>query len=313
MPELPEVETILRDLGPRLAGRRVTGARSSRLLRCIPSEAGRGAFPACLVGRRIVGARRRGKYLLLGLDDGRELLVHLGMTGRLVLESAAQRAAKHLHLELRLAGLNSVLRFYDPRRFGRVALGRPEELARRCGLGRLGLEPLEVSAAEIARALGARAKRLKALLLEQTAVAGLGNIYADEALWRSRLHPERAASTLSAAQALELARHIRRVLGEAVRHRGSSVDDYVDGSGRPGSFQKRLRVYGREGLPCKRCGAKIVRLQVAGRSTHICPQCQRRRPEALRVRPGTWAGRATQVSGRTLTRRRGRRSPPAGS
>jgi formamidopyrimidine-DNA glycosylase len=203
------------------------------------------------------------------------------MTGRLVLERAAQRAAKHLHLEIRLAGLKEALRFYDPRRFGRVALGRREELSRCCGLGSLGLEPLEGSAAEIARALGARAKRLKALLLEQTAVAGLGNIYADEALWRSRLHPERVASTLSAAEALDLARHIRRVLGEAVRHRGSSVDDYVDGSGRPGSFQNCLRVYGREGLPCKRCGAKIVRLQIAGRSTHICPQCQRRRPEAL--------------------------------
>jgi len=286
MPELPEVETILRDLRPRLVGRRVAAARASRLLRCIWPPAGRRAFAASLVGRRLAGARRRGKYLLLGLDDGRELLVHLGMTGRLVLERAALRAGRHLHLELRLAGLTDALRFYDPRRFGRVALGRPEELARRCGLGRLGLEPLASSPALIARALGARAKRLKALLLEGTAVAGLGNIYADEALWRSRLHPERRASTLSAAEALDLARHIRRVLAEAVRRRGSSVDDYVDGSGRPGSFQERLRVYGREGRPCPRCGTGIVRIQVAGRSTHLCPQCQRRPAALTRRRRG---------------------------
>jgi formamidopyrimidine-DNA glycosylase len=197
------------------------------------------------------------------------------MTGRLVLEPAGRPAGKHLHLELRLKGLKDALRFYDPRRFGRVALGRPEELSRSCGLGRLGIEPLASSAPQIARALRARAKRLKALLLEQTAVAGLGNIYADEALWRSRLHPERVASALSAAEASTLARHIRQVLGEALAARGSSVDDYVDGSGRPGSFQNYHQVYGREGLPCKRCGTKIVRLQIAGRSTHICPKCQK--------------------------------------
>ena len=274
MPELPEVETILRDLRPRLAGRRIERARTSRLLRCVPALARRAAFPKCLVGRSIAGLRRRGKYLLIALDDGRELMVHLGMTGRLVLEPAGRSAGKHLHLALGLAGLGVELRFYDPRRFGRVALGRPEELARSCGLGRLGLEPLESSPAEIARALGARSKRLKALLLEQTAVAGVGNIYADESLFRARLHPERSAATLSGAEALRLARALRQVLAEAVRRRGSSVDDYVDASGLPGSFQKVLRVYGRAGRPCRRCGTKIVRLQIAGRSTHFCPRCQ---------------------------------------
>jgi formamidopyrimidine-DNA glycosylase len=290
LPELPEVETILRDLRPRLAGRRIGRARASRLLRCIPAgrgavssqplrtgnrDPGTAAFPQCLVGRRVVGLRRRGKYLLIGLDDGRELMVHLGMTGRLVLEPAGRSPSKHLHLALRLAGLGRELRFYDPRRFGRVALAPPEELARCCGLGWLGLEPLESSAAEIARALAARKKRLKALLLEQTAVAGVGNIYADEALWRAGIHPRRVASTLSGAQALRLARALKGVLAEAVRLRGSSVDDYVDAAGLPGGFQKVLRVYGRAGRPCRRCGARVLRRQIAGRSTHFCPRCQK--------------------------------------
>ncbi|HOX05600.1 MAG TPA: bifunctional DNA-formamidopyrimidine glycosylase/DNA-(apurinic or apyrimidinic site) lyase [Planctomycetota bacterium] len=275
MPELPEVETIARDLRPRLAGRRIAAARASRLLRCVPASARREDFPGCLVGRRVTGVLRRGKYLLIGLDDGRELMVHLGMTGRLVLEGARKPAGKHTHLELRFAGLAEALRFNDARRFGRVALGRRAELAACCGLGRLGIEPLESSVREVAAALRSRPKRLKGLLLEGTAVAGAGNIYADEALFRARLHPERVAAGLSAAEALSLARHLKQVLAEAVRRRGSSVDDYVDGSGLPGSFQKYHRVYGRTGQPCRNCGTKIVRLQVAGRSTHICPRCQR--------------------------------------
>jgi formamidopyrimidine-DNA glycosylase len=275
MPELPEVETIARDLRSRLTGRRISGARGSRLLRCVPAGAKPEAFPRCLLGRTVAGVGRRGKYLLLSLDDGRELMVHLGMTGRLVLEPGARRAAKHTHLELRFAGLDEALRFNDARRFGRVALGRRGELAECCGLGRLGIEPLESPARAVAAAIRSRGKRLKALLLDQTAVAGAGNIYADEALFRARLHPERVASKLSAAEALSLARHLQAVLAEAVRRRGSSVDDYVDGSGLPGNFQKYHRVYGREGRPCRNCGARIVRLQIAGRSTHICPRCQR--------------------------------------
>ncbi len=276
MPELPEVETIARDLHPHLAGRRISAARASGLLRCVPAGAKRESFPKCLVGRTVRSVGRRGKYLLLALDDGRELMVHLGMTGRLVLEPASKPTDKHMHLELGFAGLAGLLRFVDARRFGRVSLGTREELERSCGLGGLGIEPLESSAREIAAAIRARSKRLKALLLEQGAVAGAGNIYADEALFRARLHPERVASGLSEAEALALARHLQAVLREAIRRRGSSVDDYVDGSGAPGSFQKYHRVYGREGLPCRNCGTKIVRLQIAGRSTHICPKCQRK-------------------------------------
>jgi formamidopyrimidine-DNA glycosylase len=274
---LPEVETIARDLRPRLTGRRIAAASASRLLRCVPATAKAEDFPECLIGRKVTGVNRRGKYLLIALDDGRELMVHLGMTGRLVLEPAGKPAAKHTHLELRFAGLDALLRFNDARRFGRVSLGRRAELEACCGLGKLGIEPLESSAQAIAAALRLRPKRLKGLLLEGTAVAGAGNIYADEALFRARLHPERVASGLSAAEALRLARHLKRVLAEAIRLRGSSVDDYVDGSGAPGSFQERHRVYGRAGRPCRNCGAKIVRLQVAGRSTHICPRCQRKR------------------------------------
>ena len=284
MPELPEVETILRDLRPHVAGRRIVAARASRLLRSAPSPR---RLARELPGRTIRRLRRRGKYLLLGLDDGRELLVHLGMTGRLVLEAPARPEGQHLHLALRLTGLDRELRFYDPRRFGRVALGWPRELAAGCGLGRLGVEPLATPERELARLLASQRKRLKAMLLDQSPVAGIGNIYADEALWRARLHPNRVAAALAPSEALRLARAIRSVLREAIRQRGSSVADYVDGSGQPGRFQDSHCVYGREGRSCPRCGAAVVREQIAGRSTHFCPRCQPLSPssEAALPRP----------------------------
>lgn len=297
MPELPEVETIARGLRPRVVGRRVERARAGALLRSRPAPA---LLARGLAGRRIAGLRRRGKYLLFALDDGRALMVHLGMTGRLVLEPSGQPAGKHLHLVAALAGRGQELRFYDPRRFGRVALGREEALARCCGLGGLGLEPLSASPAEIARALRARRKRLKALLLDQTAVAGLGNIYADESLWRAKLHPERVAAELSAGEALRLGRAIRAVLRQAVAMRGSSVGDYVDALGAPGRYQERHRVYGRAGRSCPRCGARIRRRAVAGRSTCFCPRCQRQTLRmAARKRPAS--SRAATLAPRTRT------------
>jgi len=271
MPELPEVETIVRGLRPHLVGRRVAAARGSRLLRALPSRA---AVLRGLPGRRLVRLRRRGKYLLADLDDGRTLLVHLGMSGRLVLEGAGVRPGKHLHLAVRLAGLDAELRFYDPRRFGRVALGRPGELAARTGLGGLGLEPLDSSAGRIAAAIRSRDKRLKALLLEQRAVAGLGTNYADEALFRAGLHPERTGASLGGEEALLLGREIRAVLAEAVAGGGSTIGDYVRHDGSAGSYQQRHLVYGRAGQPCPRCGLRLVRLVVAGRGTHLCPRCQ---------------------------------------
>jgi formamidopyrimidine-DNA glycosylase len=273
MPELPEVETIVRGLRPHIEGRRFARAHGSRLLRALPSRA---AVLRALPGRRLVRLWRRGKYLLADLDDGRALLVHLGMSGRLVLEPGAQEPAKHLHLATRLTGLSAEVRFYDPRRFGRVALGTLDQLAAWTGLGALGIEPLESSPQEIATAIRSRNKRLKALLLEQGAVAGLGNIYADEALFRAGLHPERSAGSLREGEAMRLAREIRAVLTEAVAGGGSTIGDYVRHDGSAGAYQDRHLVYGREGQPCPRCGRRLVRLAVAGRSTHVCPRCQPR-------------------------------------
>ncbi len=272
MPELPEVETVVRGLAPHLEGRKITAARSSRLLRALPSAR---RLARGLVRRRVARLWRRGKYMLVDLDDGRALLVHLGMSGRLVLEPLRSRPEKHLHLAVRLTGLGAELRFYDPRRFGRVALGRIDELARWTGLGRLGIEPLEASPGEIAAALRARPKRLKALLLEGGAVAGLGNIYADEALFRAGVHPERVASTLGDAEALCLGHEIRAVLEEAIASGGSTIGDYVGPDGEAGAFQESHLVYGREGEKCPRCGRKIVRREIAGRGTHFCPGCQK--------------------------------------
>lgn len=272
MPELPEVETIVRGLAPHLEGRKVTAARSSRLLRALPSAR---RVTRGLLGRKVARLWRRGKYMLVDLDGPKTLMVHLGMSGRLVLEPLRSKPEKHLHLAVRLRGLRAELRFYDPRRFGRVALGGIDELAAWTGLGRLGIEPLDSSPAQIAGALRGRDKRLKALLLEGGAVAGLGNIYADEALFRAGLHPERKASTLSEDQALCLGNEIRAVLAEAIASGGSTIGDYVRHDGRPGSFQDSHLVYGREGERCPRCGRKIVRREIAGRGTHFCPKCQK--------------------------------------
>ncbi len=262
----------MRGLRPHLEGRKITAARSSRLLRALPSAR---RLTRGLLGRKVVRLWRRGKYLLADLDGSKTLMVHLGMSGRLVLEPLRSESRKHLHLAIRLRGLRTELRFYDPRRFGRVALGGIDELARWTGLGRLGIEPLDSSPAEIAGALRGRDKRLKALLLEGGAVAGLGNIYTDEALFRAGIHPERKVSSLSESQALCLGNEIRAVLAEAIASGGSTIGDYVRHDGRPGAFQDSHLVYGREGEKCPRCGRKIVRSQIAGRGTHFCPKCQK--------------------------------------
>ncbi len=272
LPELPEVETVVRGLRPHVEGRRITRVRRSNLLRALPS---RGKVAGGLAKRCVLRLWRRGKYCLGDLDDGRTLMVHLGMSGQLVLEPLDEKPRKHMHLGLRLAGLKAELRFYDPRRFGRVALGSIDELAEWTGMGKLGLEPLEHDAEEIADAIRARNKRLKALLLEGSAVAGAGNIYADESLFRAGLHPLRVASSLRRGEAVRLARELQDVLRKAISGGGSTIGDYVRHDGQQGGFQDQHLVYGRQGEPCPRCGRRIRRLEVAGRGTHVCTRCQR--------------------------------------
>jgi len=270
VPELPEVETYARDLARVLPGRVFRGAVvtwPNQLPANEPAE-----FARRIAAQRVAGVSRRGKYLLLALPRD-TLVVHLKMSGRLILAAAAEPPDRHAHVVLALDG-GDELRFRDPRKFGRVyLLERTEAL-----LGPLGPEPLEpaFTAAALARRLAGRRARLKPLLLDQRFVAGLGNIYADESLWAAGLHPLRVAGTLSAGEAATLQRSIRHVLERAVAARGSSLSDggYRDLTGNPGEMQGSLAVYGRSGAPCPRCGTAVRRLLVAGRGTHLCPRCQ---------------------------------------
>lgn len=263
MPELPEVETTRRRLLPLLLGQRLRGIRHQDPLRYRHTERA--------AGRRVEGVERRGKFLLLSLSGGLEAVVHLGMTGGFRLEKTPHTRAEFL-LE------RGVLYFHDPRRFGRILVveaGRYEELPL---LRRLGPEPLSEAFTFPGFLQGLRqsARPLKALLLDQTLVAGVGNIYADEALFRARLNPLRPARSLGEAEAQRLFQAIREVLAEAVALGGSTLSDrtYQQPDGLPGSFQERHAVYGRAGLPCPTCGAPIARRVVAGRGTHFCPRCQ---------------------------------------
>lgn len=270
MPELPEVETIRRSLWPRIAGARIrrVAVRERRLRRPIAAD-----FEARLEGRRIDGIDRRGKYLLFQLDDRRTLLVHLGMSGHLALKPAGARDEPHEHVRLTL-DRRLALVFHDPRRFGLMRVGRPDELVE---LRRVGRDPLaECWTADTWRAL-VRQRRLpiKNLLMDQRVFAGIGNIYANETLYAAGIRPRRRASGLRQREVERLAAAVRRVLEKAVRLGGSSISDYRDADGKPGFFQIHHAVYDRSGQPCRRCGAPIRRILLSGRSTFYCPRCQR--------------------------------------
>ncbi len=270
MPELPEVETYARDLAPLLAGRIFRGAWCdwpAQLPRNTPAELGER-----IRGQRVRQLGRRGKYLAIRLDDD-WLLVHLKMSGRLVLAPGAQPADRHVHTILLLDD-GAELRLRDPRKFGRVYLvADPTSV-----LGPLGPEPL---AADFTRqrlqcCLRRRRGRLKSLLLNQSVIAGIGNICADESLWLARLHPLRTADSLTADETARLHRAIRTVLRRAVAARGTTLADggFRDLTGNPGEMQGTLNVFRRTGQPCPRCGEAVVRIRVGGRGTHLCPACQ---------------------------------------
>jgi formamidopyrimidine-DNA glycosylase len=273
MPELPEVETVVRGLQLTLPGRQIMSVRLGKT-DFIDDPA---AVERELPGKTIAGVRRIGKYLVfdLQLPNGAPadstLLVHLGMTGRLVVTSPGAPVLPHTHAFLPLND-GRELRYTDVRRFGRIAvLANGSQAA---ALGKLGLEPLEMSEEQFAEKLHGRRAPIKSVLLNQHVLRGVGNIYADESLWRARIHPMRIAANLSAKQVRALYRAVRSVLNAAIRLRGSSVSDYVDSEGQRGSFQQRHRVYQRHGEKCARCGTKIQRIIVAGRSSHYCPRCQ---------------------------------------
>ncbi|HEX5466051.1 MAG TPA: bifunctional DNA-formamidopyrimidine glycosylase/DNA-(apurinic or apyrimidinic site) lyase [Candidatus Limnocylindrales bacterium] len=280
MPELPEVETIARELRPLLLERRIVSAWTDwpRVVR----HPAPGRFLEAVLRHRVTGVGRRAKWVLVELDEDLVLPVQVKMTGQLDVVPAARPRDRHVHLALGLDG-GREMRLRDVRKFARVGLYRRDVDGRLLGaetdgdlFARHGPEPLEAdfTLAAFRRRLRARRGRLKSLLLDQAFVAGIGNIYADEVLWQARLHPLRPASSLRPADERRLYEAIRAILGEAVERRGSSIDDYTAPGG-DGEMQEHLRVYQRTGQPCERCGRPIRRTVVGGRSTHFCSWCQR--------------------------------------
>jgi formamidopyrimidine-DNA glycosylase len=283
VPELPEVETVVRDLRPHLAGRRIVRVRAGdKPLR----RAWSADWAAALAGRRVSAVRRRGKWILIDLDRGL-LVAHLGMTGRLTAGPADRPVEDHTHFVADLED-GGQLRFRDVRRFGSIAYHSDAAEVEAILNGQLGPEPFDLAPADFRRALAATARPLKAALLDQRLVAGVGNIYADESLFEAKLPPGKLGRATTPGEADRLRKAIVKVLTRAIDRRGSSIRDYVGGSGGRGSYQHEFRVYGRTGEPCRRCGTPIARARLAGRSTHYCPNCQSpgvgRRPSKARLK-----------------------------
>jgi formamidopyrimidine-DNA glycosylase len=270
VPELPEVETIARGLGPELEDRIVVTARvrERRLRTPIARD-----FTARLIGRRLGRMARIGKYLLTPLDDGRVWLVHLGMSGRLTLGGAHRPPLLHDHVELRLDD-DRTLVYHDPRRFGRLDVLAAADVERIVGPGVDALDPSLTGAWIFARSRR-RATSVKAFLMDQRQVAGLGNIYVSELLFRAGVRPRRRAARLSRQDCDRVIEAMRAVLDEAIARGGSSISDYRDGFDRTGSFQDEHAVYDRAGSPCRRCATAIRGVVVVGRSSFYCPTCQR--------------------------------------
>jgi formamidopyrimidine-DNA glycosylase len=277
LPELPEVETVASDLRPHLVGRTIVACQLR--FPSIVRHPEPGAFALALPGRRIEAVTRRGKYILHHLAESPDpelLVVHLGMTGQWRCVEPATPEPDHLHAVMRLDD-GRQLRYRDVRRFGRLLLGTERELVAQRKLPRLGPEPLDpaFTAADLYRRLHVRRAPLKALLLDQMVVAGVGNIYADESCFRARVRPDRPANTLSRRAVGRLHATLAELLVEAIANRGSSVDDYRDAWGQMGDQQERLLVYGRGGRPCFQCGRPLAQVRLAGRSTVFCRRCQR--------------------------------------
>jgi formamidopyrimidine-DNA glycosylase len=291
MPELPEVEVTRRRIAPLLVGRtiaRVHTTRASYLFLTPPAGLRR-----ALEGRRVGALERTGKYLVASLDDGARLVIHLGMTGQLFasgvssvrLLSAAVRAAlapeeqlgfrpdAHTHLQIHFADSGPEVFLRDVRKFGKVLLLRPGEGHPR--LQRLGADALAADGGALFRATRARRVAIKALLLDQSVIAGVGNIYADEALFLAGVRPRRRAGAVTRRDCDAIAAGLRRVMLRSIETGGSSISDYVAPDGADGAYQDERRVYARAGEPCRECGAAIRRVVIGARSAHYCPRCQR--------------------------------------
>jgi len=281
MPELPEVETVARGLRETILGRRIVSVGLGKT-DFIDDPV---ALEEHLPGRTIEAVERFGKFMLLKLSAAApterapsngnaspaSLFVHLGMTGQMAPTPAALPKAKHTHVWMLLDD-GRELRYTDTRRFGRIAYLTKESLSQE--MEGQGADPLEVTKEDFARRIRSRRARIKALLLDQSVLRGVGNIYADESLWKAKIHPARLGAKLSAKEAEALRRELQKILWKAIALRGSSISDFLDAEGEPGEYQQHHRAYGREGKGCLRCKTTIRRGIVAGRSSYYCPKCQ---------------------------------------
>ncbi len=270
MPELPEVHTIVSQLAPVLRGEVI---ESAKVHRAEVIQHGRRQLKSGLTGMRIREVIREGKRIVIRIEPNAQLVVHLGMTGRLVIHQDTDPIAKHTHLRLRLRDSGQELRFVDPRRFGGIWFAADSGDGASNHLRELGPDALSISAPVLRRILD-RNRQIKGLLLDQQLIAGLGNIYTDEALFLARIHPQTRSCLIPKPQVRALAQGIRKTLRASINSGGSTLSDYRDATGEEGTFQRLLKVYGRTGDPCRRCKTPIERILVSGRATHFCPECQ---------------------------------------
>ena len=281
MPELPEVEVVRSGLDRYLPGRRIAQVFVLHPRAIRKHLAGPIDFQNRLVGREIAAVRRRGKYLWFEFEDDQILIGHLGMSGQFLLVPKDTEDEKHLRIRFVFSDWSTELRFVDQRTFGGMSLdeiGDEQDTKIPASLAHIALDPFDpdFQAAAVARGLRARKTEIKRLLLDQGLVSGIGNIYADESLWRAKIHPRRLASTLTNRQLMHLLEQARVVMSEALAAGGTSFDDlYVNVNGESGYFERGLAAYGRRGEPCPRCGRSIQREAFMNRSSHFCPSCQR--------------------------------------
>jgi len=270
MPELPEVEVVVRGLQKKIAGAKITGVKLS--LPKIVAK-GRRAFGKTLQHLTIQHVRRRGKYIIIELSKDRALIFHLKMTGQLTIVKISEPQKKHTHVIIDLSG-SLQLRFCDIRQFGRVYLIKQADILRLKQISALGPEANKVSQAYFLKNIAKRKGRVKSLLLNQEFLAGIGNIYCDEALYQAKIHPLTPANKIPEKKRIALHQAILEILTAAIKHGGSSVENYLNSQGKPGHYQKKHKVYRRVGQPCRSCHTPINRIKIGGRSSSFCPNCQ---------------------------------------
>ncbi|UCC81018.1 MAG: bifunctional DNA-formamidopyrimidine glycosylase/DNA-(apurinic or apyrimidinic site) lyase [Candidatus Zixiibacteriota bacterium] len=269
MPELPEVQTVVDDLKEKISGAGILDMKT------ITRSIWRYKYPRKrdIIGATVSNVARRGKFILVYLSNGYVIIVHLGMTGRLTVTPSGSKIEKHTHVVLKFAGFD--LHYNDIRRFGFMDLVGADNLAKIPYLHKLGPDPFDIEGDEFISIIKSKNRMIKPLLLDQNVISGLGNIYSDEVLFEARIHPRTISSKMGRKRLANLHAASLAVLRDAIKARGSSISNYVDGSGVKGLYQNSHRVYGREGEPCEKCGARIKREIIGSRSAHFCPRCQR--------------------------------------